>query len=65
MFRFALVLLLLEGSAFAADIGCGRDTDRSGAVDTACAGADKDNDGFPDSTDCDDNDWGIYPGVLS
>lgn len=63
MFRFALVLLLLEGSAFAADIGCGRDTDRSGAVDTACAGADKDNDGFPDSTDCDDNDWGIYPGV--
>lgn len=61
--KYLLVILLFVSPALATDIGCGRDTDRNGSVDTACAGTDKDNDGFPDSTDCDDNDWGIYPGV--
>ncbi|MFN8392287.1 MAG: right-handed parallel beta-helix repeat-containing protein [Bdellovibrionota bacterium] len=31
----------------------------------ACAGADKDNDGIPASSDCDDNDYRVYPGVTT
>lgn len=59
-----LALLLWSPSVYAADIGCGRDTDRSGAVDNYCTGDDADNDGYTTAEgDCDDNNWQVYPGI--
>lgn len=53
-------------TAYAADLGCGRDTDRNGSVDTMCPTPDADSDGYTSvlggGTDCDDTKWEIYPG---
>jgi hypothetical protein len=50
--------------AHAADIGCGRDTDRNGSVDNYCTGDDADFDGYTTAQgDCDDNNWQVYPGI--
>lgn len=64
------LLLLVAQVARAADVGCGRDTDRSGTVDNACPGNDKDNDGYTSGDgDCIDDPstyagaWQIYPGA--
>lgn len=60
---------LLVAIANTADIGCGRDTDRSGAVDVACSLVDADFDGYNSvadgGTDCDDTNWTIYPGIVT
>ena len=68
-----LLSLLLASTANAADLFCGVDTDRSGAVDNACPEPDKDHDGYPSSAsytgpygtdvDCDDTDFFMYPGA--
>lgn len=59
----AILFLLLASDAFAADFGCGRDTDRSGTVDSLCPGSDKDYDGYTEAQgDCDDTAFEIFPG---
>lgn len=57
-------------SAHAADVRCGVDTDVSGAVDQLCPVPDKDGDGYYSNgsgrntgTDCDDENFHIFPGV--
>ncbi len=65
---FLLLAGVLVSSPYvhAADIGCGRDTDRSGAVDNMCPGSDTDFDGFTVAQgDCDDTDWSIQPGRVT
>lgn len=58
--------LFVSPLTFATDIGCGRDTDRNGSVDTLCIGSDQDNDGYTEAQgDCDDTDWQIFPGTPS
>lgn len=61
----AIILSLAIGNAsYAADLGCGRDTDLNGTVDNYCPGSDADNDGYTTAQgDCDDNDFDIYPGA--
>lgn len=46
LLKFLFLLLLCNSLAFAADRGCGVDTDQSGAVDTLCPAPDQDNDGY-------------------
>ena len=66
-----LVFLLSAQPTFAADVGCGRDTDRNDTVDQACPTPDADFDGYTSvaggcsapNCDCDDNNSFIYPGV--
>lgn len=67
-----LFLFLLPALALAADKHCGRDYDRNGSVDAWCPSPDQDWDGyFPDGggfytgEDCDDQDWQIFPGVIT
>ena len=68
----ALILLFFASSAWAADIGCGKDTDQNASVDAWCTGifncTDEDGDGYctngqgPNSgTDCNDQDFFDYP----
>lgn len=61
-----IICLLFSNNAYAADTGCGRDTDRNGTTDTLCPTPDADTDGYASvaggGTDCDDTDWKIYPG---
>lgn len=60
------LLLLLAFNSYAADIGCGRDTDRNGSVDNYCPGSDADFDGYSVAQgDCDDTEWQIFPGTLT
>lgn len=62
----AALILLLGAQAWAADFGCGRDTDRNGTVDNWCPSDtyDQDYDGVHSTDgDCDDNDWQIRPGI--
>ena len=62
-----LIFLLVASPAYAADVGCGRDTDRSGAVDRFCPTPDADKDGENSisggGTDCDDNDSSVFSGI--
>ncbi len=71
----AVSLVGIPADAVAADIGCGRDTDRSSAVDQACPEPDKDGDGYRSSAgthfatgftdvDCDDTNSAIIPGTI-
>lgn len=60
MFMF---LFLLVSIAQAADVGCGKDTDRNGSVDVWCPHGDQDLDGFADGEDCDPQDSRMYPGI--
>ncbi len=58
------VVLRDVSPAVAADLGCGRDTDRNGSTDSFCPGEDQDNDGFTASQgDCNDTDFDIFPGA--
>lgn len=58
------LLFFFSRSSWAVDIGCGRDTDRSGSVDNWCPGGDQDNDGYTVSQgDCNDLDFDIFPGT--
>lgn len=51
---------------FAADVGCGRDTDRNGSVDAMCGGADADFDGYTITQgDCDDASADMFPGITT
>lgn len=62
-----LAFFLCVSTAYATDLHCGRDTDRSGTASNPCAGPDADFDGYASvadgGTDCDDTNWAIYPGV--
>ena len=71
-----LFALLICSSAFAADKGCGVDTDLNGSVDNWCTGifncTDEDRDGYctngqgPNSgTDCNDHDFFDHPDGIS
>lgn len=73
-----LLLWLFPLYVFAADLGCGRDTDNSGTVDRACPAAfhDADLDGDTDDgrvhpftnrarKDCDDSNPGIVQGTVT
>ena len=63
---FLVIFLFFTTEAMAADLGCGRDTDRSGTVDQMCPGGDTDFDGYTVAQgDCDDTEWQIYPGTLN
>ena len=73
--RWLLSLFLFVGAAQAADVGCGRDTDRNSSVDQACPEPDKDGDGYRSSAgthfatgftqvDCDDTNSNIIPGTI-
>ncbi len=63
---FLVLFLFFASEAMAADIGCGRDTDRNGSVDHMCPGGDTDFDGYTVAQgDCDDTEWQIYPGTLT
>lgn len=58
-----VALLLFVSNAFAADIGCGWDTDKNGTVDSYCPGLDPDYDGYTVAEgDCDNYSFGIRPG---
>lgn len=60
------LLLLLAFNSYAADFGCGRDTDQNGSVDNYCPGDDQDFDGYSTAQgDCDDTNWQIFPGTLT
>lgn len=71
LFLVILVLIFVAPAitAVAADLHCGRDTDRNGSVDNYCAGKDQDFDGYDSvadgGTDCDDTDWKVYPGMAT
>ena len=66
LFAMLLFACILATNANAADIGCGRDTDRNGNVDNWCPGVDKDFDGYTLAQgDCDDEDWNIQPGRVT
>ena len=62
-----LLSALFSSQALAADLHCGSDTDRSGAVDLACPGPDVDWDGANSvadgGTDCDDANSACYDGI--
>lgn len=64
--RLAFLFLFFALPAYAADKGCGRDTDRNGTTDLLCPTPDADSDGYTSvlggGTDCDDTKWEIYPG---
>ena len=63
---FLVLFLFFVSEAMAADIGCGRDTDRNGSVDNYCPGTDQDFDGYAVTQgDCDDTNWQIFPGTLT
>lgn len=76
--RLVFVSLLFALPAYAADVGCGVDTDRSGThaapdVDQGCIDPDNDFDKYPSSdaysgpygtdVDCDDDNFFVYPGI--
>lgn len=64
---FAFAFFFCATTASAADLGCGRDTDRSGAVDRFCPTPDADFDGqasvLGGGTDCDDNNSACFNGI--